>query len=548
MSFTIQHLTTRNNPNESTVLSRTIFFLILGVAFYLLDRWSLFICDDYLYTYKFGTYEPVRTLGDILESQYNHYMGQNGRFIVHVIVQLFCGLWGFKAFQIIQSAMFVALCALTTRLFYKSWRAPIVWFLITAIGFWSFLPSTDLIFTGNISFAINYLWVAVVSAVFFLLLEKLKDGQNIGRIKTSLLLFVGIFCGSLHESFSIPIAGAFGLYYLFNFKKLRGSLAYLIVGYWFGAMICILAPGNILRFFTVMDQGSDGSSLGHRLLVLFNSLWILTLLLGGFIVYNHFSKKKHLINEINDNLIEYLMLVISFVFCAIIMCIGSHQLFFVAWLLFILVMKQFMPYTNSINKYSCVLLLALSIIVAPIYVFAHKTLKQTHEGRMKFIQLIESSMDGYIPMADWLSHQQIKNPILKKFTHIRGDYSIDYVSLYHCGTPRFIKGFIPYPLIELKNRLLSAEEISDGIFYLPEVPCYVFKTDKDSLLNVEATYERGISKIIYSLRGLPTVFTQPLGAREVKNHISDSSNTYYFFYLLTEDTRLLDLKMVDVDK
>ena len=97
------------NPNESTPLSRAIFFIIIGVAFYLQDSFSLFIIDDYMYAFKYGTYEPIRTLKDIFESQCDHYMQLNGRFLVHCVVQLFCGILGIEWFRIINTIMFVLL-------------------------------------------------------------------------------------------------------------------------------------------------------------------------------------------------------------------------------------------------------------------------------------------------------------------------------------------------------------------------------------------------------------------------------------------------------
>ena len=315
----------RTKPSGSTIFERTIFFLILGVAFYMLDRWSFYFSDDYLYSYKFGTYEPILNLGDIWESQRDHYMNQNGRFIAHFVVQLFCGMWGIQIFQIFHSAMFVALCALTTRLFYKSWQAPILWYLNSAICFGIFMPSTNMIFFGNISCGINYLWVAVATAYFFLVLEQ---NQKENSLPKNILFFIfGFFCGSLQESFSIPIAGALGIYYLFNLKKLKGSIAYLVIGYWIGSILCICAPGNILRFLTVMDSGGEGSSIGHRILVLFNSLWFLALLLGGMIIYNWVSKKINITEEIKEHKMILLMLTIEFVFCVVVMCVGGHQLF-----------------------------------------------------------------------------------------------------------------------------------------------------------------------------------------------------------------------------
>ena len=157
------------NPNESTPLSRAIFFIIIAVAFYLLDRYSLFIIDDYDYAFKFGTMGRIQTLRDIFVSQCDHYMLRNGRFLVHCVVQLFCGILGVEIFRIFNTIMFVLFCAMTTRLVCGTKRASIMWYVVAAFAIWLFIPRIGFTVLGNIACGVNYLWVGVATLFFILL-------------------------------------------------------------------------------------------------------------------------------------------------------------------------------------------------------------------------------------------------------------------------------------------------------------------------------------------------------------------------------------------
>ena len=57
--------------------------VIMGGIFYLMNVWTPFHADDWHYCFIYGTTQPIRTIGDILTSQYTHYFEQNGRFIPH---------------------------------------------------------------------------------------------------------------------------------------------------------------------------------------------------------------------------------------------------------------------------------------------------------------------------------------------------------------------------------------------------------------------------------------------------------------------------------
>ena len=175
-------------------------------------------------------------------------------------------------------------------------------------------------------------------------------------------------------------------------------------------------------------------------------------------------------------------------------------------------------------------------------------MRQTYEGRMRLIQSIECSLDGYIPISDWNNCQVAKNRVLRRFLDVREEVLIDYVSTYYTGNPNFIKGFVPYPLNELQDKLKTAEIVEDGIVYLRDAMCYVVITDNNEPFNVEATYERGASKILYSLKNRPTTFTKTLTKREIRHSISDANYTYHFFYVVGGDAHLLGLKKIGYNK
>ena len=78
-----------------------IIFFIIGICFYLLNQFSPFISDDYFYTFIKGSKRPIESLNDAIKSQMYDYFHYNGRFIIHVIIQYYCGVLGIQIFQII---------------------------------------------------------------------------------------------------------------------------------------------------------------------------------------------------------------------------------------------------------------------------------------------------------------------------------------------------------------------------------------------------------------------------------------------------------------
>ena len=76
-------------------LSKLLFalsFVVIGVVFYLLDSNNIFFDDDVFYAFKYETNQRIESISDILDSQVDHFLFRNGRFVVPCIVKFFCGI------------------------------------------------------------------------------------------------------------------------------------------------------------------------------------------------------------------------------------------------------------------------------------------------------------------------------------------------------------------------------------------------------------------------------------------------------------------------
>lgn len=484
MSFTIQHLTTRNNPNESTVLSRTIFFLILGVAFYLLDRWSLFYLDDYRYAFIMDTCTPIESIKDIWESQVIHYQTINGRFLVHFVVQLFCGILGIEIFRIFNTAFFVLLCALGTRLVSCTWKAPIIWYAITSLAFFLLLPQVGITILGNISHSINYLWSAVASLFFLVIFHNIVDKN---KKYNSILLFVyGLVCGALQESFSIPIAGALFLYYCFNTKQIKKDIAYLVVGYFVGACFLIFAPANFVRLSeaNAISEKSPIVGLITRIgLILSEVPFLLIFIIGMLYVQYKTSclKSKAYKPNIIYKITPWLIFV-SLLFGVCIIFMAPYQFFIVYLLLIVFWLHRI--YRGAIGKrieqYSLILLSVIVLTFSPLYGFIHQLRETAYDLRNKRIENLESGKEfvyaeytyNYYKKHRWLKQRYAEIPVFEYFDK--------QVGCYHFSNDNW--QFIPLTEVEM------AELKVNGILHSTKQCICAIKTTED-VSEIEETVE-----------------------------------------------------------
>lgn len=536
------------NPNESTPLSRAIFFIIIGVAFYLLDRFSLFIIDDYDYAFKFGTYERIQSLKDIFVSQFDHYMLRNGRFLVHCVVQLFCGILGIEWFRIINTIMFVLFCATTTRLVCGTWRASIMWYALTSFVIWLFIPRIGFTILGNIACGVNYLWVGVASVAFILLHQKVADaklstGANIG------LVVIGVLIGSLQESFSIPISGALFLYYCFNLKKFKGSVVWLVCGYWLGSIALIIAPGNFIRLQKEVSTERIIIVSIRRFLAIFKDCWLLIVAVISHIVF--LCKSRINVRQfISQNILLYMMLLIGLAFTIIIAYTGEHQLFFIGWLVILIMLKLLYAYWCSANvKIQQIVIVLILLCMIPMCGYTYKYRLKDYILYEQLVDNIKESQDGNVISLNWYANECRKSKFEKRYASAASfEPKKHLTSMFYTGDTDHLKNYIPCSLEELELLTANRISISPNIWHLEDYYCYVIKVPTSipfEQVKIEATYPiEGISKVKRKLTKEPLTISDILNEEQIRDMVVYKDNQYAILWQ-PYNGEILDLKIVE---
>ena len=249
-----------------------IMMAIVAVAFGVLNFLTPQYHDDFVYKFMFEggsvNYDhPVKSIGDIVASQVEHYHSVNGRSIVHFLVQLFTGLLGKTVFNLFNVIVFCAFIFLLKKQSTGSTRqggdAKFCVSTLVILVLVLLMPrfkDTFLWMTGSI----NYLWSATATLGFLLIYEKIRERA----MDWSLLpmLIVAFLLGWTHEGITLPLAASLVLINLFSLKQSRGREQglWLALAYLAGGCMIALAPGTIAR--SVMGGGLAPSALGLKVI------------------------------------------------------------------------------------------------------------------------------------------------------------------------------------------------------------------------------------------------------------------------------------------
>lgn len=219
--------------------------ILMGIIGFLFAYCSNWFADaiEYKYIHPAGDYEfqsdTVGSLADIWESQCNHYFGTNGRFVVHFIVQIFCGLAGKVWFALFNGLIWFLLPYLAVRFATRGAKS-----LSVSVSACALILLMLLQVRIDPPFQINYAWTAAAIVGWLMIFF---SGR---RYSPWMLILIGIYsflCGECNESFSIPICFAMAAYALR--RRLRLTLTQWVAAVTFGiaAIILVAAPGNWLR-------------------------------------------------------------------------------------------------------------------------------------------------------------------------------------------------------------------------------------------------------------------------------------------------------------
>lgn len=233
------------------------FLFLVAVVMYFINAFTPIFCDDWHYCFIFGTQTPIRTLGDIIVSQWHHYFEfTNGRFIPHFFVQLFDGILGkgvFNIFNALFFALFLYAIAVVSAPkkddYYKVISVAFALIFLLMTGF----KYVFLWMSGSC----NYLWMAVAILFFYKLMEK----KSVSSKNNIPLLLFGFVCGWSNEALVVGLGAAYFLYFILHKKEFSGHRRYMMIGFCLGALLLVISPASIhraltttARQFTPMDR------------------------------------------------------------------------------------------------------------------------------------------------------------------------------------------------------------------------------------------------------------------------------------------------------
>ena len=193
--------------------------------------------DDMGFTLIDGVWTPVRTLGDLLQSCRNHYIGTNGR-LADLVPALFAAFLGKGAFNVCNALVFGLFAHLVTLLSAQRRSITVLAMLLAVVGTCFPIPGETMLWMAG---SANYLWAITASLLLIYVLQH-RQGTPLGFGKGLLLLLGAIVAGGFNEATSIGIFAGLCLYYIFNRSKFDRWAAVALAGYLIGLLIIVSSP------------------------------------------------------------------------------------------------------------------------------------------------------------------------------------------------------------------------------------------------------------------------------------------------------------------
>lgn len=228
------HANRDKSRNRSIALISIFAIIILG-----LSSLSSWYGDDMRFKYfcQGGPYpiQELKSITDILPSQINHYVEANGRFIAHVLVQLFCAFLGPVAFGVFNAAMYIFLVLLMLSFIgapIRNSKAVLSIIILIVLCFSTkMMPSCQ----------IGYIWSFVVALVF---VKIFLQASHISPWWALPLFLFAIIAGNFHEGVNFGIAGALFVWFIINLRRITALQWVMLIGFGIGALLIILSPAS----------------------------------------------------------------------------------------------------------------------------------------------------------------------------------------------------------------------------------------------------------------------------------------------------------------
>ena len=445
---------------------------------------KLSLNDDYYYSFimtdgLYGDmeYTPIDNLADVWESQRWAYMNHNGRFIVHSIVQVFCGILGLRLFQLLNAVTFAFLIIGITRIIrYRYNSNTSLDIVLSALLIFVAIPKVGVTYLGNISCSVNYLWTSC--AIIWFLYFFLKQ-EPVSRLCAIGLATYSCIVGAMQESFSIGISAVLGIYMLARWKEINSKRKVMILGFILGSIICVCAPANFIRF--VSEQGGAYSFMRTiwqcvRVGLSLRVFWLMMLFVTGIILL---SREKF-----RSISCEYWMIIgaclVNMLFAALVAMTGKHQLVSIELLSIVLVIC--LLYEKNLEKFeknALVISLILTVFSISLYVpvFYHR--KVISESQQRIIDEAKEAKSGVVVGKEYEKLSVSDNWFVTRYTRQDNYYDFNKRGLSLLLTNGKNVNYIDAVLPEDKDVIVSSckpeNMVSQGVYKDKSYPFFVVR-------------------------------------------------------------------------
>lgn len=528
------------------------YYFVVSLFFYMFVSQYVNVLEDLYYVFRYDvptkSYVPIESITDVIRAQCHDYMKVNGRFLIHVVVQYLCSMsWTIQIFFIISSIFFSLLVHGISRIIKKHglYYQESDKFVITALIL-LLVPVIGRTFLGHISFVLNYLWVSTIFVWTYLFISSNINKSNIW-ISIS-FFFLALIVGCLQESFSIPVSAFLFFYSILNYKKLNLANKIVIIGFFIGTAICVLAPGNFARMSVDYLTSSDAKGI-HKWIGNFISIVKTVPVFDIFVVLNVLLilfKRNEYLNFICQYKYVYLMICVSLFFPVFVAFTASHQFCFMSLLIVYLIVemtKYFDFLSTRVKKgiWCCVLMSILLVIYIPSYFYRQEVCTAWNE----MIESAKNTHDGYVRADNLYSlTHRLGGTIYEDFTnfsyaqlHLDCCKHDEIISAYATAGKdlNHVKTIIPASPSYIRHLFDSGKNSTPVVTYDKKSDCYYVRVKKGQENSTEITYQYEMTPYMKLVSLLKSSFSSdiiPTYSSSIEKdvrYITDNSYNYYIY-------------------
>lgn len=363
------------------VIALTAVALVISIFSYN----TVWLGDDINYAYDFRPdhrEEVVSSLSQIVSSLNEHYLTVNGRYVPHIFVQFFCGIWGHTSFAIANALFYIVfMLALfkLCRVGLDNNRGLLSTILFALIVFQTkMVPSCQ----------IGYIWTFALSMIFLSLFFSKKIYPKMWQV--FLLGIFSIIAGNGNEALTLGISGAMIIYWFKHMRQMSVAQYVMMICFGMGTLVICMSPGASSRAAETTTGLFTTTGIYYNILNMFLTLkasFVLVLIL----LWQKYKTGRSIKEIYKENAFYFNVWLIMLAFNAVIGYNSNRQVFGAELMAIIISMRLLKK--HSFTKLWMVL---SSVILILLYVAQFQMVAKVKNIYWDIENQYSISSDGYV--------------------------------------------------------------------------------------------------------------------------------------------------------